>query len=117
MLKVSAEAHPVVNIRTSEHHIPSRLSVRMFGSWGKKRANASSNCAATGLLRGDYTRLAAQNFCELDRIAAASDAELLACLDKDTVKLRLVREAGDAMAAKRKSQTQSHGPILEAYVA
>ena len=23
-----------------------RLSVRMFGSWGKKRANASSNCAA-----------------------------------------------------------------------
>ena len=41
-------AHPVVNIRTSEHHIPSRprLSVRMFGSWGKKRANASSNCAA-----------------------------------------------------------------------
>src|SRR6476661_5828556 len=36
-----------INIRTSEHHIPSRprLSVRMFGSWGKKRANASSNCA------------------------------------------------------------------------
>ena len=35
-------------IRTSEHHILSRprLSVRMFGSWGKKRANASSNCAA-----------------------------------------------------------------------
>ena len=25
---------------------PPRLSVRMFGSWGKKRANASSNCAA-----------------------------------------------------------------------
>src|SRR6188472_1828909 len=41
-------AHPVVNIRTSEHHIPSRprLSVRMFDSWGKKRANASSKCAA-----------------------------------------------------------------------
>ena len=42
--------HPVVNIRTSEHfHVfspPPRLSVRMFGSWGKKRANASSNCAA-----------------------------------------------------------------------
>jgi hypothetical protein len=37
-------------IRTSEHfHVfsPSpRLSVRMFGSGGKKRANASSNCAA-----------------------------------------------------------------------
>ena len=41
-------AHPVINIRTSEHHVFSRplLSVRMFGSWGKKRANASSNCAA-----------------------------------------------------------------------
>ena len=40
--------HSVINIRTSEHHIFSRslLSVRMFGSWGKKRANASSNCAA-----------------------------------------------------------------------
>jgi hypothetical protein len=37
-------------IRTSEHfHVfspPPRLSVRMFGSGGKKRANASSNCAA-----------------------------------------------------------------------
>jgi len=36
--------------RTSEHfHVfspPLRLSVRMFGSGGKKRANASSNCAA-----------------------------------------------------------------------
>ena len=35
---------------TSEHfHVfspPPRLSVRMFGSGGKKRANASSNCAA-----------------------------------------------------------------------
>ena len=40
-------SHSVVNIRTSEHHIPSRLSVRMFSSVsGKKRANASSNCAA-----------------------------------------------------------------------
>ena len=46
--RLRGAAHPVVNIRTSEHHIPSRprLSVRMFGSWGKKRANASSNCAA-----------------------------------------------------------------------
>ena len=44
----SGAAHPVVNIRTSEHHIFSRplLSVRMFGSSGKKRANASSNYAA-----------------------------------------------------------------------
>ena len=37
-------------IRTSEHfHVfppPPRLSVRMFGSGGKKRAIASSNCAA-----------------------------------------------------------------------
>ena len=37
-------------IRTSEHFQvfspPPRLSVRMFGSGGKKRPNASSNCAA-----------------------------------------------------------------------
>ena len=46
--RLRAAAHPVVNIRTSEHHIPSRprLSVRMFGSLGKKRANASLKCAA-----------------------------------------------------------------------
>ena len=44
--RLRGAAHPVVNIRTSEHHIPSRLGVRMFGSSGKKRANASSNCAA-----------------------------------------------------------------------
>ena len=32
--RLRGAAHPVVNIRTSEHHIPSRprLSVRMFGS-------------------------------------------------------------------------------------
>ena len=44
----NGQSHPVVNIRTSEHHIFPRplLSVRMFGSWGKKRANASSKCAA-----------------------------------------------------------------------
>ena len=37
--RLRGAAHPVVNIRTSEHHVPSRprLSVRMFGSWGKKR--------------------------------------------------------------------------------
>ena len=36
--RLRAAAHPVVNIRTSEHHIPSRprLSVWMFGSLGKK---------------------------------------------------------------------------------
>jgi hypothetical protein len=43
-------AHLAPIIRTSEHfHVFSplpRLSVRMFGSGGKKRANASSNCAA-----------------------------------------------------------------------
>jgi hypothetical protein len=41
--RLRGAAHPVANIRTSEHHILSRprLSVRMFGSWGKKRANAS----------------------------------------------------------------------------
>jgi hypothetical protein len=44
--RLRGAAHPVVNIRTSEHHIFSRSSVRMFGSSGNKRANASSNCAA-----------------------------------------------------------------------
>ena len=46
--RLRGTAHPVINSRTSEHHIFSRplLSVRMFGSWGRKRANASSNCAA-----------------------------------------------------------------------
>ena len=43
-------AHLAPIIRTSEHfHVfspPPRLSVRMFGSGGKKRAIASSNCAA-----------------------------------------------------------------------
>ena len=39
----SSGKHP--NIRTS-HPVAPALSVRMFGSWGKKRANASSNCAA-----------------------------------------------------------------------
>jgi len=73
--------------------------------------------SGAGLLRGDYTRLAAQNFCNPDRIAAASDEELLACLDNDKMKLRLVREAGETIAAKGRAQADSHGPILEAYVA
>jgi hypothetical protein len=46
--KQTAFAVRLIQWQTSEHHILSRprLSVRMFGSWSKKRANASSNCAA-----------------------------------------------------------------------
>ena len=47
---LAPSSRPEAIIRTSEHfHVfspPPRLSVRMFGSGRKKRANASSNCAA-----------------------------------------------------------------------
>ena len=71
----------------------------------------------TGLLRGDFTRLAAHNFCEPEQISAATDGELLACLDGDKRKLAIVREAGVAVAARRAQQIKTTTPILQAYVA
>jgi hypothetical protein len=42
---------------------------------------------------------------------------LLACLDEDKQKLVIVREAGEAVAARRALQVKSTVPILDAYVA
>lgn len=70
----------------------------------------------TGFLRGDYTRLAARNFCEPDQIDAAMDEQLLDCLDSDKAKLALLREASRAMKDRR-AQLQRATPILEPYVA
>jgi helicase len=70
--------------------------------------------AGAALLRGDYARLATHNFCEPDWISAASDGELLACLDGDKQKLAMVRKAGMAVAARRalrsKLRRQSYKP-------
>lgn len=69
------------------------------------------------MLRGDFTRLATHNFCEPDRISAATDGELLARLEGDEQKLAMLRKAGVAIAERRARQIKITTPILQAYVA
>lgn len=69
------------------------------------------------LLRGDYCRLAAASLCEPERISAASNEQILVCIDRDKRKLALVRNARERVAAQRAAANPPSLPVLEAYVA
>jgi len=73
--------------------------------------------AGADLLRGDYCRLAAARLCEPDQINAASDNQILACVDKDKRKLALVRDIAQRIAKQREHAATPKVPVLEAYVA
>lgn len=73
--------------------------------------------AGMDLLRGDYTRLTQQELCEPAAIQAATDASLLACIDNDVRKLRVIREAADKVQDRRDRAALAARPVLEPYVA
>ena len=68
------------------------------------------------LTRGDYRRLVAAELCGYEKIAAASDDDLLACLDADHGRLAVVRSAA-AAAAVHHTQQQLPPPKLAPYAA
>uniref|UniRef100_UPI0019547BF1 hypothetical protein n=1 Tax=Klebsiella pneumoniae TaxID=573 RepID=UPI0019547BF1 len=69
------------------------------------------------LLRGDYTRLAQQKLCEPGAIQTATDATLLACIDGDAKKLRVIRNAAETIASRRERAAIAARPVLEPYLA
>lgn len=92
-----------------------RLAVRL--TYGVPPAAVSlAQEAGNALVRGDYCRLAAAGLCEWERVQAASDKELLDCLDGDKRKLDVVR-AASKYAAERVAKAAVTTPILEPYAA
>jgi helicase len=73
--------------------------------------------AGANLLRGNYCRLAKEGLCEPEAIAAADEATLLSCLDRDQKKLALLHEVALRVIARRVKATAATAPLLNAYVA
>jgi len=116
LLPVAARIAEILNPTLDLNDRISRLTLRLTHGIPSAACDLAREVGAA-LLRGDFTRLATHNFCEPDRISAASDGELLACLDGDKEKLAIVRKAGMAVAAQRALQIKTTTPILQAYVA
>jgi len=116
LLPVAARIAEILNPTLDLSDRVGRLTLRLTYGIPSAACDLAREVGA-GFLRGDYTRLATQNFCEPDRIATATDEDLLACLDMDKKKLALLRQASTAVEARRASQLKTTIPILEAYVA
>lgn len=92
-----------------------RLAIRL--TYGVPSAAVDlAQFAGADLLRGDYCRLAAAQLCEPEQIDAATDDQILACVDKDRRKLALVRDAAKRVAKRRAEAVAPSAPILEVYV-
>jgi hypothetical protein len=106
--------------RRSRLHSPrdrvSRLAIRL--TYGIPGATVDlARVTGAELLRGDYCRLVSARICEPEQISAASDEQLLACVDRDRRKLTLIREASKRIAQRRLKSQKVATPVLEAYVA
>ncbi len=94
----------------------SRLTLRL--TYGIPSAAVDlAHEAGNNLLRGDYTRLAQQKLCEPAAIQAATDAALLACVDSDVRKLRVIRDAAEKVHDRRERTALAAMPVLEPYAA
>jgi len=70
--------------------------------------------AGKGLQRGDYLRLVAAQLITADRIARASDAEIMACVDGSTTRLVSVRRAAEVLASHQ-ADPQAVAPDIRPY--
>lgn len=94
----------------------SRLAIRLTYGVAASAVDLAREAGA-GLLRGDYCRLAAAMLCDPETIDAASDDQLLECLDGDKGKLELVREASRRIALSGAETVEAPVPVLEPYEA
>lgn len=93
-----------------------RLAIRL--TYGVPSAAVElAQAIGADLLRGDYCRLAAASLCEPEQINAASNDQILVCVDKDKRKLAQVRDAAERIATQRAAATPPTEPVLEPYVA
>jgi helicase len=94
----------------------SRLAVRL--THGVPAAAVDlAKLGGADLLRGDYRRLAEARLCEPEQIEAATDGQILACVDMDRRKLALIRDLAKRIVERRAQVIKATTPILDAYVA
>jgi helicase len=94
----------------------SRLAVRL--THGVPAAAVDlAKLGGADLLRGDYRRLAEARLCEPEQIEAATDGQILACVDMDRRKLALIRDLAKCIVERRAQVIKATTPILDAYVA
>jgi replicative superfamily II helicase len=93
-----------------------RLTIRLtYGVPAGAVDMAQENGA--NLLRGDYHRLVEADLCDPTKVEAASDEQLLQCVDGDKHKLALIRQAAKKIAARLAEEAKKNTPILEPYTA
>jgi hypothetical protein len=110
--RVAEILHPTLDLGDRVGRLAIRLTYGIPGA-----AIDLAQFAGADLLRGDYCRLAAAQLSEPEQIGAATDDQILACVDKDRHKLELVRNAAKRVAKRRAEAAVPSVPILEPYVA
>jgi replicative superfamily II helicase len=110
--RIAEILHPTLNLGDRV----SRLAVRLTHGVPAAAVDLAEQ-GGTDLLRGDYRRLAEARLCEPDHIEAATDGQILACVDLDKKKLALVRDLAKRIAERRAQAVKTSTPILDAYVA
>ena len=116
LLPTAARVAEILHAETDFGNRIGRLAIRLtHGVSGK--AVELARCAGANLGRGDYARLSQHGLCDPDAISAASDQNILDCLDNDPIRLQHVRNAVKAMKANEMKQVKIQSPVLEPYKA
>lgn len=110
--RVAEILHPTLDLGDRVGRLAIRLTYGVPGA-----AVDLAQFAGADLLRGDYCRLAAAQLSEPEQIGAATDDQILACVDKVRRKLELVRNAANRVAKRRADAAAPSVPILGPYVA
>jgi helicase len=109
--RVAELLHPDVKVEARVQRLALRLTLGIPGPAVELGRELSAS-----LSRGDYLRLVSFGLSDAARIVTASDGELLACVDSDMDRLRLLRSAADAILQRQKTG-QELGPTLAPYAA
>lgn len=92
VLDVAQHRHADVDLSSLRASLPVQLELGVPQSLVPVASSAGQR-----LTRTDYLRLRAANFAEAAAASAATDAELLACVDNSTVKLVVLRDACESI--------------------
>ncbi|MBZ9735764.1 DEAD/DEAH box helicase [Mesorhizobium sp. CA18] len=109
--RVAELLHPDLDLADRVERLNIRLTLGIPGA----AVDLARQAGAT-LSRGDYRRLLRGKLCDPEAIAAASDEELLACLDGDRGRLAVTRTAAE-IALERRESAARPAVSLEPYAA
>jgi hypothetical protein len=109
--RVAELLHPEIEVESRVARLAVRLTLGIPGPAVELGRELGGR-----LSRGDYLRLVSFGLTDATRIMAASDGELLACLDADLERLAHVRAAAEVVVRREKMASEP-GPTLAPYVA